>query len=170
LISVLQCVAVCCSVLQCVAACCFVQDSFICHESYERRCNTLQHTATHCNTLQHTTTHCNTLQHTATHCNTLQHTTTHCSTLQHTAAHYNTLQHTTTHCNTLQHPATHCNTLQHTALCMIHSYVMNPTNGGYRTSNNYDCQIFQQVFTGVPVHIKYVFSGAPKNSNRFSCE
>ena len=27
--------------------------------SYDRYCNTLQHTATHCNTLQHTATHCN---------------------------------------------------------------------------------------------------------------
>ena len=30
----------------------------------QRRCNILQHTATHCNTLQHTAAHCNTLQHT----------------------------------------------------------------------------------------------------------
>jgi len=25
--------------------------------------------------------------------------------------------------------------------------------------NNYDCQNFQQVYTGVPVHIKHVFTG-----------
>jgi len=42
------------------------------------------------------------------------------------------------------------------------------TDGGNRTSNNYDCQNFQQVFTGVPVHIKHVFSGLPKISNSFS--
>ena len=33
---------------------------------------------------------------------------------------------------------------------------------GDRTRNNYDCQNFQQDFTGVPVHIKHVFSGVPK--------
>jgi len=42
------------------------------------------------------------------------------------------------------------------------------THRGDRTSNNYDCQKFQQVFTGVPVHIKHVFSGLPKISNSFS--
>jgi len=31
-----------------------------------------------------------------------------------------------------------------------------------QTSNNYDCQNFQQVFSGVSVHIKHVFSGVPK--------
>ena len=79
-----------------------------------RRCNTLQHTATHCNTLQHTATHCNTLQYTAPHCTTLQHTATHCNTLQLTATHRTTLQHTAIHCNTLQHTTTHYNTLQQT--------------------------------------------------------
>jgi len=46
----------------------------------------------------------------------------------------------------------------------------NTTDGGDRTPNNYDCQIFQQVFTAVPVHIKHVFSGVPKISNRVSRE
>jgi len=44
------------------------------------------------------------------------------------------------------------------------------TDGGDRTSNIYDCQNLQQVFTGVPVHIKHVFTGVPNISNKFSCE
>ena len=135
--SVLQCVAVCCNVLQCVAVCCsvlqcvaaFAMHKVTCHQ-HCKRCNTLQHTATHSNTLAPAPTaalapplkHCNTLQHTLKHCNTLQHTATHGNTLQHTctsshsctsaprantATTYNTLQHTATHCNTLQHTATH---------------------------------------------------------------
>ena len=48
------------------------------------------------------------------------------------------------------------------------SYV--PTDEGDRTSNNYDCQNFQQVFTGVPVHIKHVITGVPKISDKFSSE
>jgi len=106
-----------------------------------KKCNTLQHTATHWNTLQNTTTHCdilrpcckhalrsvlpfmhicimekrNTLQHAATCCNTLAHTKTHCGFI------CNTLQHTATYCNTLAHITTHCgiicNTLQHAATC-----------------------------------------------------
>ena len=42
-----------------------------------------------------------------------------------------------------------------------------PTNRGDQTSNNYDCQNFQQLFTGVPVHIKRVFTRVPKSSNQF---
>jgi len=34
-------------------------------------------------------------------------------------------------------------------------------DGGDRTENNCDCQIFQQVFTGVPVHISNTFSREP---------
>jgi len=41
------------------------------------------------------------------------------------------------------------------------------SHGGDRTRNNYDCQNFQHVFTGVPVHIQHVFSGVPKISSRF---
>jgi len=41
---------------------------------------------------------------------------------------------------------------------------------GVRTSYNYDCQNFQQVFTGVPFRIKPVVSGVPKISNKFSRE
>jgi len=33
-----------------------------------------------------------------------------------------------------------------------------------------DCHNFQQNFTGVPVHIKYVFTGIPKILNKFSRE
>jgi len=33
------------------------------------------------------------------------------------------------------------------------------TDGGNQTQNNHDYQNFQQVFTGVPVHIKHVFKG-----------
>ena len=53
----------------------------------------------------------------------------------------------------------------------MYAYVV-ITDGGNRTDtyNNYDCQNFQQVVTGVPVHIKYVFSGYPKLSNWVSCE
>jgi len=44
------------------------------------------------------------------------------------------------------------------------------TDGGDRTWNNYDCQNFQQVFTGVPVHVKHVFTGFPEISNKVSFE
>jgi len=44
------------------------------------------------------------------------------------------------------------------------------TDGGDRTSKNYDCQNFQLIFTGVPVHISHVFSGVPKISSRVSRE
>jgi len=37
-----------------------------------------------------------------------------------------------------------------------------PTAGGDRTYDNYDFQNFQPVFTGVPVHIKHIFTGVPK--------
>jgi len=45
-----------------------------------------------------------------------------------------------------------------------------PTDGGDRTKINYDCQNFQQVFTGVPVHIKHVITGVPKICNKISRE
>jgi len=101
-VSVLQCVAVCCSVLQCVAVCCSVLQSLVSLVFLATlflavclRClwnvhvkseavhidlfTTLQHTATQYNSLQHTATHCNTLQHTATHCRTdLKHWISHC--------------------------------------------------------------------------------------------
>jgi len=41
-------------------------------------------------------------------------------------------------------------------------------DGRDRTSNDYDCQKFQQVFTGVPVHIKHDFSAVSKIPNRIS--
>jgi len=42
------------------------------------------------------------------------------------------------------------------------------THGGDRTQNNYDYQNFQQVVTGVPVHIKHIFKGVPKFPYEFS--
>jgi len=87
--SVLQCVAVCCSVLQCVAVCCSALQCVVSVFLF-RTCKGETHTATHCNAL------CNTLQHTATHacitCSAL------CYTLIYRDAY--TLQHTATHCNT----------------------------------------------------------------------
>ena len=44
------------------------------------------------------------------------------------------------------------------------------THGGDWTSNNYHCQNFQPLFTGVPVHVKHIFSGVPKIWNRLSRE
>ena len=41
------------------------------------------------------------------------------------------------------------------------------THGGDQTDNNYDCQNFQQVFTGVPVHIKHVVAGVFTIANNF---
>ena len=41
------------------------------------------------------------------------------------------------------------------------------TDRGARTSSHFDCQNLQQVFTGVPVHIKKVFTRIPKISNEF---
>ena len=90
----------------------------------EKKCNRMQHTATHRPSYHPTAfsvptaTHCNTLQHTATHCNTLLHTATHCNTMPHTATQCHTLQRNSVvptqrllyvNCNTLQHTATHCN-------------------------------------------------------------
>ena len=125
--SVLQCVAACCSVLQCVVVCCSVtnQSSHIA----STLCNAMHHAASHCNTLQHTATHCNSLQHIIEceyepgrrpctnkdfHLHSKPHVTSEdiLERLQHTATHCNTLQRAATHCNTLQRAATHCNTLQ----------------------------------------------------------
>jgi len=121
------------------------------YHSYVRRCNTLQHTATHCNTLQHTATqgsaqhvwksheshmnlgHIIHMYDTATHCNILHHTATHCNTglgaacmnksrITHELGAYPSY---VRHCNTLQHTATHCNTLQHRALRSMYEYVTN---------------------------------------------
>jgi len=39
----------------------------------------------------------------------------------------------------------------------------NVTDGGHRTKNHFDCQIFQQVFTGVPAHINHIFLSSPQN-------
>ena len=43
-------------------------------------------------------------------------------------------------------------------------------HGGDQTSNHYDCQKIQQVFPGVPVHFKHVFTGISKISNKISRE
>ena len=40
-------------------------------------------------------------------------------------------------------------------------------DGGNRSKNNYDCQNIEQVLTGVPIHIKHVFTGVPKIPNDF---
>jgi len=42
------------------------------------------------------------------------------------------------------------------------------TSGGDGTSNNYDCQNFEQFFTGVPVAFKPTFTGVPKIQNKVS--
>ena len=49
----------------------------------------------------------------------------------------------------------------------LRKYAM-ATRGGDRTY--YDCQVIKQVFTGVPVNFKHVFTGVPKISNRVSWE
>ena len=51
-------------------------------------------------------------------------------------------------------------------LCVWHDAYT--THGGDLTLNNKDCQTFQQVFTGVPVHIKHDSTGVPKLSCKFS--
>jgi len=43
------------------------------------------------------------------------------------------------------------------------------TDGGDRTSNDYDRQFFQQVCTGVPVHVKHISQESPKNLQGVSC-
>ena len=142
-VSVLYCVAVCCSVLQCVALCCSVwqsvkpafADAAATHFLPSRACVfALVQTATYFNTLQHTATHCNALQVTTTRCNALQRTATHCNALQYTATHHNTLQHTASVVSRrslphpLQHTATHRNLPQHTATHCLHSLmVVSPT-------------------------------------------
>ena len=42
------------------------------------------------------------------------------------------------------------------------------TGGGDQTENNYNCQKLQQIFTGVPVRVKHLFTGVPKISNEDS--
>jgi len=47
---------------------------------------------------------------------------------------------------------------------------MYQTGNGQRdlTQNNYDCQNFRKVFSGVPVNNKHVVSGVPKISKWFT--
>jgi len=52
----------------------------------------------------------------------------------------------------------------------VYIYICIATDGGDRTLNNYDCQNLQQIFTGVPVQIKHVFTGALTISNEFPRE
>ena len=87
-VTVLQCVAVCCSkkkpktyrmsprflLIYHRTLLCIPRYKSVTPHTMRTHCSTLHHTAIHCNTQQHTATHCNTLQHTAPHCNTLQHT------------------------------------------------------------------------------------------------
>ena len=72
------------------------------------------------------------------------------------ATHYNTLLSECvqlyTQNNTMQYTAIHSNIVQHTTI------LCNTTDGGNRSENNYDCQIFKQVFMGVPVHFKQVLT------------
>ena len=58
----------------------------------------------------------------------------------------------------------------YTYVCLSAYIHTNTTDGGDRTSDYYDCQDFQQVFTGVPARITHNFSGDPKISNGFSHE
>jgi len=51
---------------------------------------------------------------------------------------------------------------------ILFTFIYRSTDGGDRTESNYDCQNFQQVFTGVPLHVKHVFPGVPKIPNKFS--
>jgi len=56
-----------------------------------------------------------------------------------------------------------------------HSWILSrsaweSTDRGDRTWNHYDWQNTQQVFTGVPIQIKHVFTGVPQISNEFSRE
>ena len=74
-------------------------------------------------------------------------------------------------CSVLQCIAVCCSVLQCVAVyCSVFCCTRGNTDGGDEISNNYDCQSFQQVSTGVPVHIMHVFSGVPKISNRVSLE
>jgi len=83
-VSMLQCVAVCCSVLQCVAVYCSVlQCVVVC-------CSVLQCDAVCCSVLQYVVEMC-AINNCHTHCNTL-----------------NTLQHTATHCSYQQQLAGFC--------------------------------------------------------------
>jgi len=128
-VSVLQCVAVCCSASQCIAVCCSVlQCVAVC-------CSVLQCVAVCCSVLWYVAVCNSVLRCVAVCCIVLQ-----CArsdkhrvpgsvfwggndgkacTLQHIATHCNTLQHTATHCNTLQH----CNTLYHSASPDVHRVI-----------------------------------------------
>jgi len=51
---------------------------------------------------------------------------------------------------------------------MRHVHITNSIHGRRRSDlNKYDCQNFQQVFTGVPVHVKHIFSGSTKFQTGF---
>ena len=110
-LSVLQCVAVCCSVLQCVAVCCSVlqcvgciYDALRVLSSEEAAC---EDGAVCCSVLQCVAVCCIVLQCVAV-C---------CSAVAYKEAH---IHHSATQCNTVQHSATHCNTVQHIATGSSH--------------------------------------------------
>ena len=52
-------------------------------------------------------------------------------------------------------------------ICVI-GFLKYTTDGGDRTQNSVDCQNFQQVLTGVPIHIKHIFTGVLTLSYNFS--
>jgi len=150
---------------------------------------------THCNTLQRTATHY--MQHTASHCNTLQHTAPHCNTHvffywrdvgalwnfdmwvlfdwyveSGTLAQYKRDVRVAVWCSVLRCVALWCSVLHVVCCSVLHILICREwhscANGGDETYNNYDSQNFQQVFTGVPVHVKHVFLGVSKHLNWFS--
>jgi len=93
--------------------------------------------------------------HTQIHTNIHTHTHTHTYTHTHTKSNKHTYTHTHTHSHTYTNTQTHF---------IRSSRVSYATDRGDRTDHNYDCQKFQQVFTGVPEYIKHIFAGVPKFS------
>ena len=65
-----------------------------------------------------------------------------------------------------QRVAVCCSVLQ----CVATSQYAMTTGGGEETLNHHDNQHFQQVFTGVPIRIKHVFTGVPTISIEISPE
>ena len=96
------------------------------------------------------------LQSTHTHTHTQTHTNIHTHTQTYIHTHTKSNKHTYTHTHTHSH--TYTNTQTHFIRSSRVSYA---TDRGDRTDHNYDCQKFQQVFTGVPEFFKHVFTGVP---------
>jgi len=64
-------------------------------------------------------------------------------------------------CN-VKEPTNRSHPISHVTYWLSHVHLNHTTDGGDLTENNYGCQHLEQIFTGVSVHFKQVFTGIPK--------